>query len=638
MQNLYSTVKNQFLSGMKAVIGQVHDQCQVFPAPEEEIGDSQIICRYPSDVMEYCTVTVRGCEEAIVFRIDARLRFDFTGAFNLSPENAFHLTLGGTAPDAMIASSHVGPWWMYPCFAKTPEDIQPRSQNLLIEALGNHYFFLPLCGDNFRCEIKGNGLNLISDVSGLYELHGDFLCISVEETPYQAIEKAYSHARELGAIRVPLLAERELPEMYRHFGWCSWNAFYHDVSADKLFSKLDEFREKQIPVEWILIDDGWSVIHNNKLAGFDADPVKFPGGLKACIDKIKNEYGIRYVGVWHAFNGYWNGIDPDGPFYTANKEFLCVTPSGMVVPALDEEKAFRFWDAWHAHLAACGVDFVKVDNQSSWTGNVLGSMPAAEACRIAHAALERSIEKNFNGNVINCMGMDMENVLARPASALSRNSDDFFPGAKRGFTKHLVQNVYNALWHNEMFFCDFDMWWSSHESAVQSGVLRAISGSPIYVSDAVGGSDPSMILPTVENNGDVMLCDYAARPVSECIYVDCAAEKRLLSIWNRSGDAFALASFNLCEESVSDSVHFGGIPELNPEKEYIAYEYFTGQYTRITADTRLSLTLDADALRVWSIYPILRENDTEYILRGDLTKYVPIASNAKTKAWLHEIL
>lgn len=638
MQNLYRTVKKQFLNDLQAVIGQVHDQSEGLASPDEEILDSQILCRYNTKIMDYCTVTVRGCEDTVIFRLDARIRFDFFGACNLSPENAFQIPFGDFTPDAMLDSFHAGPWWMYPCFAQTTEDLRPRSQNLLIRQQDRHYFFLPLCGDNFRCEINRSGLHLISDTSGLYELHGDFLAISTGSTPYEAIERGFAFARESGAIRVPLRTERQLPDMYRSLGWCSWNAFYHEVSADKLFQKLDEFREKNIPVKWVLIDDGWSVVRNHMLAGFDADPVKFPGGLKACIDRIKNEYGIRYVGVWHAFNGYWDGIDPDSAFCAANREFLTTTPSGMVVPALDEEKAFRFWDAWHSHLAACGVDFVKVDNQSSWTGNILGAMPAAEACRIAHAALERSVRKNFHENIINCMGMDMENVLARPFSALSRNSDDFFPGARRGFMKHLVQNVYNALWHNAVYFCDFDMWWSSHESATQSGVLRAISGSPIYVSDALGGSDPALIRATVDTDGSVMLCDYAARPVASCVYTDCPAENRLLTVWNRSGDAFAMASFNVSEEAVSDSVCFGDIPELLPDTDYVAYEYFTRQYIRITADTRLSLHLEKDDLRVWSIYPVQTENGKETILCGDPTRYVPIASPNKTRVSLDDIL
>ena len=152
------------------------------------------------------------------------------------------------------------------------------------------------------------------------------------------------------------------------------------------------------------------------------------------------------------------GIDPESELCIEWRDCLSENPAGLIFPSLDEEKAFRFWDAWHSYLACCGVDFVKVDNQSAWPRFIEGMMSTVEGTRHEHRAIERSIFKNFGGAVINCMGMDAENVLSRPKSALSRNSDDFFPDKERGFTDHLLQNVYNAVWHGQMYFCDFDMW------------------------------------------------------------------------------------------------------------------------------------------------------------------------------------
>ena len=38
----------------------------------------------------------------------------------------------------------------------------------------------------------------------------------------------------------------------------------------------------------------------------------------------------------------------------------------------------------------------------------------------------------MDGAIINCMGMAMENILSRPTSAISRNSDDFMPNKENG--------------------------------------------------------------------------------------------------------------------------------------------------------------------------------------------------------------
>jgi len=234
--------------------------------------------------------------------------------------------------------------------------------------------------------------------------------------------------------------------------------------------------------------------------------------------------------------------------------------------------------------------------------------------------------------VINCMGMDMENVLSRPYSAVSRNSDDFFPKRERGFIKHLVQNAYNAIWHNQMYHCDFDMWWSDHpESAIQSGVLRAISGSPIYVSDKIGESNAANIAPLVEDDGRIMRCDYAAKPTTDCLYIDCRAENKLLKLWNRSGDAFAAALFNVSDGEVTDRLDSRTIPELRRDCDYIAYEYFTKKFTRVNFFRDETVTLPRDGAAVYSLYEVKKDGDGEYIELGDTAKYVPIASRHKVK-------
>ncbi len=76
------------------------------------------------------------------------------------------------------------------------------------------------------------------------------------------------------------------------------------VNRDGLVEKCREFARKNIPVRWALIDDMWadvqafkgavyscrdemiSLMHGSALASFNADPDRFPGGLKAAVDEI----------------------------------------------------------------------------------------------------------------------------------------------------------------------------------------------------------------------------------------------------------------------------------------------------------------------------------------------------------------
>lgn len=572
-------------------------------------------------------ITAKERGNTVVFSLDARRSMSLGSYASFASADAVNIKLGPIEPDAITANAHDTMWWMLPVFTDSFSSLPRQTQSAFVKVGDKHVHILPLTGDNFRCELDGNGLHITSDMLSLTSLTGDFLAVTLADDPFSAVEECYRTARDFGAIRVPLRSERKMPEFARGLGWCTWDSFRLDVTAELIYEKLREFKEKNIPIKWIIIDDGWLQTKDQKLCSFDPDPSKFPEGFDGCIKRIKEEFGVERVGVWHAFTGgYWFGVDPESELFKQQEENLFLSPAGMYLPSLDEEKAFRYWDAWHSRLKEWGVDFLKVDNQSSASPYLAGSVPTAEGVRIDHLAMERSVEKNFGGAVINCMGMDMENVLGRPFSGISRNSDDFFPEKKRGLVKHLVQNVYNALWHGQVYHCDFDMWWSSHESALQSGVLRAVSGSPIYVSDRIGGSDPEYIMPTVADDGTVMLCDGPALPTEDCVYTDCREPSagKIQKIWNRSGENFVVAAFNLTEEKLTDDVNFGKIPGLG-EGDYIAYEYFSGTMTRVNVETRLPVTLDADGVAVYSVYPIKRDDEGESILMGEKNKYAPIA-------------
>lgn len=87
---------------------------------------------------------------------------------------------------------------------------------------------------------------------------------------------------------------------------------------------MEEFRRKNIPVSWVLLDDGWSDVDrkNGTLRSFGADPSRFPKGLSHTVRLLKDEFGVKYVGVWQAFQGYWNGVDPNDEVARRMKESL----------------------------------------------------------------------------------------------------------------------------------------------------------------------------------------------------------------------------------------------------------------------------------------------------------------------------
>ena len=643
MDELIKFAKDVILSSLKMTVNQNSSRTRSHTVQSTGERDGVYTYHFLKEdtlFLSVLEVSARRHENTVVFSIKLNREDDST-LYSLLSDKSVEFTLcEDVVTDGILANGHNGPWWMFPHFINSVSEIKPRTQGLVVRLGDKHCHLLPLCGDNFRCEFTAGKVYLSTGTSGIQSLNGDFLAITVADDPFEAVRCGYENARAMGSIRVPLRSEREYPQLFEGFGWCTWDTFYHDLSSAKIYEKLDEFKEKDVPVKWMIVDDGWSSVNGNLLCSFDSDEAKIPEGLSAMIAKIKNEYGVEKVGVWQSFLGYWCGVDPESPLYREQKENLIKTPSGVVMPSFDEERAFAFWDAWHSYLKDCGVDFLKIDNQSSLSYRAAGIMPTCEAARIYHRAIERSVAKNFGGAMINCMGMDMEDVLARPASGISRNSDDFYPGKSRGFVDHVMQNAYSAVWHSMMYYCDYDMWWSDHESAVQSGVLRAVSGSPIYVSDAIGGTSRENIMPTVEDDGTIIRCDCAARPTYDCFYTDCRTSGTLFKIWNRKGDAFAAALFNIGTgeymRDITDSIDTADIPGTHGE--YVAYDYFKGTFARVRSGDRLEVTLEPDGVALYNFYPVLSDEGGEYIMLGNTEKYVSIASRDIKKTYLSKIM
>jgi len=644
MNDLIFFAKDALLSSLKMTVNQTSFRTISYTVQSTDEENGVFTYHFKGEdtsFLEKLDVTARVQGNTVIFSIDMKRDDDICGLYTLLPEKCVEFPLcEGIETDDILASTHAGAWWMFPEFLSSVKELKPMTQGLVMKLGDKHCHLLPLCGDNFRCEFGEGKAYLSTGTSGITNIKGDFLAVTVADDPFEAVKCNYENARAAGAIRVPLREEREYPELFEGFGFCTWNAFYHDLSSAKIYEKLDEFKEKNIPIKWMIIDDGWSTYDGMYLTSFGSDYTKIPEGLETLIKRIKNDYGVEKVGVWHSYLGYWHGVDPDSELYRDQKDNLVRTEQGLYIPAFDEEKAFKFWDAWHSSLKAAGVDFLKIDNQSSLSHRAQGIMATSEAARISHNAIERSVIKNFGGDMINCMGMDMENVLARPTTGVSRNSDDFFPGVNRNFIPHVIQNCYNAVWHSMMYHCDYDMWWSCHESAVQSGVLRAISGSPIYVSDAIGGTVRDAIMPTIEEDGTIIRCDDAARPTRDCFYTDCRHSGTLQKIWNRNGEAFAVAFFNIgigeCKRDITDTIDIADVPGM--EGEYVAYDYFAKTFTRVKAGDKLTKTLVPDGTGLYNFYPVLSDENGEYIMLGNVEKYISIGTVDAEKKYLCEIL
>ena len=573
----------------------------------------------------------------LLFSVELKLRQDeLTQVSEFAAANCFAMTIENMSHMEKCLAGAMGEnlWWMTPYFPKTLKEIPERTQNLLIKNGDLYTVYLPLQTEEAVTEFSGYDKGVILGCSTYQEggarIRGRFLAIRTGADPDACMEEIY---RDAMPERFLLRNDRVYPERLRYFGFCSWDAFYSDVSAAGLVEKLQEFKEKGIPVRWLLIDDGWMQTGDRKLRSFQEDRRKFPEGLKGFARKAKEEYDVEKVGVWHSLQGYWHGIEPGSELYAAQKENLVRTAAGYYVPAWEEGKAFAFFNAWHDYLKRQGIDFIKVDNQGGSGEYARNNMPRARAAATLLRGLEASALVNFGGDILHCMGMGQAEYLGRYVTGISRSSDDFYPQRLEGFRSHALQNVYNSYFHGPVYWCDWDMWWTKHKTAVQSAVLRAISGGPVYVSDKVGETDPERLQPLMTADGRLLICDAPGRPArSQLMGI---GEGSPLLIVNTCQGYPVVAVFDLDDCTSTAQVTIDCAEFLMDDREYIVYAALKRKYFAINRNNQSTIeTTLVDGAEILTFYPVEHDN----IRMGDPEKYLPVAGREQKVIKVSDLL
>ena len=508
-----------------------------------------------------------------------------------------------------LAIRKFDPFWTTPVFFTSDTDKHFDHLQQLLTDNGNSCYihYLPLAGGYGITDMELSPMSQTLQLcfhpyqDGNTVIHAPLTIISTSSTPYQAVEKSYQLAWKKKLILTPPRSLKQYPSQLNGLGWCTWNAFYHNVTADGIKAKLEEFKKKNIPIKWIIIDDGWSQTKDLKLISQLEDLSKFPMGLKALIQDIKTNYSVEYVGVWHAFTGYWLGISPDSyqDDSDSSKQFA-LTPSKLIIPGNTEDDAYDFFYGWHHYLKEQGVDFLKVDAQGNALEFLHHSPQCCERVQHLHNALERSVAENFDNCLINCMGLGSLDMYSRRYSPLIRNSGDFFPDKEDGFTSHILQNAYNSIFNSPLYYCDFDMWWTKHFSAKQSSILRAISGGPIYISDRVGETDAGHLLPLIDEAGNIKRPTDTAKPTADCIFTD--PTNGVLKLYNRFQDYYILAIFNLscAKKEVSFRLKDMFIDITDDMLPYHAHFHFAQKMEIIDKNT-ISFFLEANDAEIINI-------------------------------------
>ena len=520
-------------------------------------------------------------------------------------------------------------FWCCPAFGGEETDGIPNNTQCLlyIKDDGKYGVILPVVSEDYKCTLEGaaDGIveaKLYSWCEGLKDINALAFVTAEGDDPYKLIKQCVKAALKLLNNGCKSREERVFPEVFKYLGWCSWDAFQIRVDEDSLVKKCQEFKCKDIPVRWAIIDDMWGevrdfwgakyetrqemfkLMHSSRLYSFKADPKRFPNGLEGCIHKI-NEYGIK-VGMWHPTTGYWMGVDPEGEIYRDYKDVFIKTQDGRLVPSYEKEKSYKFYSAYHRYLKQCGAEFIKLDNQSMTRRFYKGLAPVGRAAREFHQAMEQSAKEYFDGVMINCMGMASEDMWNRSDSPVSRCSDDFIPEDREWFAKHITQCAYNTLIQGEFYYPDWDMWWTDDGQAGKNSLLRAVSGGPIYVSDTLDRSRKEIIDPLCLSDGEILMCNRPAAPTRDCLLENPVENGKVFKIQNIANRSGVIALYNLDAENgkVEGTVSPKDVEGLCGE-EFALYEYFSKTLQIVKGHEKIDVRLENnDDYRLYIIVPL----------------------------------
>lgn len=524
------------------------------------------------------------------------------------------------------------PFWMKPAAGSLLRDVPAETQVLLGElTAGGWLLYVPLIDEPWRFSLRGHPegrLELLAETGDPHlGGHGGLaLFLALGEDPFALLAAGARCVAERLGPRCRLREDKVLPDFVDVFGWCTWDAFYQDVSADGVHAGLTSLRAAGLEPRFVILDDGWQSVRTlptgeRRLTAFSPNE-KFGHDLAPLIRQAKADFGVETFLVWHALNGYWGGVDGEAlPGYSVLEQprrfgegVLTHMPRcnedwwGGLVGLVPEASVQRFFDDYHRSLSAQGVDGVKVDSQA--TLEALGARQGGRVrlARVYREALEQSARRHFAGRLLNCMACAQEDFYGSPDSTLTRTSIDFFPKRPESHSAHLVTNAHVGLWFGQFMWPDWDMFQSAHEWGAFHAAGRAVSGGPVYVSDRPGEHDVQLLRQLVCADGSVLRADGPGLPTLSTLCTDPTREPVPLQIWNRCGRVGIIGVFHAFyaggqARTVSGAVGPRDVPGLEGTR-FACYAQVSGQLLELADTDSLRFSLAERQFELYWLSPI----------------------------------
>ncbi|HDY8065756.1 alpha-galactosidase [Vibrio vulnificus] len=135
----------------------------------------------------------------------------------------------------------------------------------------------------FELEQTGNHWHVVAYLDGEQTEIQDWETNTLESVVLlegESLSELYAEFTQHIAIHHPIRAgvKQNAP-----VGWCSWYAYYADVSQQNILANVEQMQGSLESLEWVLLDDGYQAFMGDWLNPSD----KFSGGVKQLIAQIR---------------------------------------------------------------------------------------------------------------------------------------------------------------------------------------------------------------------------------------------------------------------------------------------------------------------------------------------------------------
>jgi len=370
---------------------------------------------------------------------------------------------------------------------------------------------------------------------------------------YSSVRQTWALAIETSKSRRGMTwrYERRFPDPFHYLGWCSWEQYRTNISSQLLEKVADDIHKSNLPIRWLLVDDGHQDADQRKIKSFDPHEIKFPGGWEPLLNKRKKE-GIRWIGLWHCFFAHWNGLHDEHRFPFEDHELV---QHQQVIPAGDEGTSQKFQDMMIGSIHDFGFDFTKIDVQSWFIEKIDGEPNRVSSSINMSFALEEACERELGG-LINCMSLNTACVFNTRYSAITRCSLDYQVNKEAEAKNHLMQSYSNTLWLGQTVWPDHDMFHSADQFCGQMmAVSKGLSGGPVCLSDAPEDFNELTTWPLIEQDGKIIRPLAPAVPLPESLFIDPLHEGKVYrTITPLAHQCAAIVLYNLIHPSHKENL------------------------------------------------------------------------------------